>query len=338
MAKQDMATYYNKKRVLVPGGAGFIGSNLSRRLIGMGAEVTIVDPFNQYCGANTYNIADIAEKARLEKDKIEEFMLTNDLNGFDLIINCIGLTNHHIGYKNVALDYDINCLSALRILEKLAASGLSTRLISIGTRNQFGRSASKMIDESSSMNPLDVQAVHKVTLEQYHKVISARCGLDTVFVRLTNTYGPAQRLGGDGIGVVGEALRSALEGKELIIYGSADRVKDLVFVDDVVDALLLTGLLPAHKGCEVYNVGGCSITMGSLADAITDKIPITTKVIPFPDNIKKMDTGDTIFDTSKIFQATGWKACTDIAEGIGRTLDFYMANRRAYLPEKATVK
>jgi len=331
MAYDGRSDFYRGKRSLVPGGAGFIGSNLARRLAVAGAAVTIVDPFNEYCGANRANIDGIPGKVTLIRDRIEDFLAGADIRSYDVIFNCIGLTNHHIGYENPALDYDINCLSALRMLSGLAASKSAARLISIGTRNQYGKSVSAALDESSPMSPLDVQAIHKVTLESYHGVFASRFGLDLVFARLTNTYGPAQRLRGDGIGVAGEAIRAALTGKEVTVYGSEERVKDFVFVDDAVDALLRLGSLPAKKGLEVFNVGGQAVRMGELVDALKAKLPVKVKVVPFPEKIKKMDTGDTVLDTRKVRGACGWEPKTGITEGMAKTIDYYTRHRQEYI-------
>lgn len=331
MSREDSSLFYKSKRVLMPGGAGFIGSNLARRLVGAGVDVTIVDSFEKSCGANRFNVADIENKATIVRKKVEDFIKVSDIAVYDIIYNCIGLTNHHIGYEDPALDYEINCLSGLRILEKLAAAKARTRLVSVGTRNQYGRSASSKLDEFVSMNPLDIQAIHKVTLEQYHCVFANRYGLDAAFVRMTNAYGPAQRLHGDGIGVVGEALRNALIGDEIVVYGDMSRVKDLLFVDDAVDALLAIGALPAGPGLSVYNAGGWVVSMGELVDAIKARLPVKVKIVPFPDKIKKLDTGDTVLDIGKLTKATGWRPKTGIKEGVARTIDYYTRHKADYL-------
>lgn len=330
MSRESKSLFYKDKRILIPGGAGFIGSNLARRLVAGGANITIIDSFEKFCGANKFNVADIENKATIVRQKAEDFIKVSDITAYDIIFNCIGLTNHHIGYGDPALDYEINCLSGLRILEKLAAAKASTRLVSVGTRNQYGRAVSSKIDESSAMNPLDVQAIHKVTLEWYHCVFANRYSLDTTFVRMTNTYGPAQRLSGDGIGVVGEALRNALIGDEIVVYGDMTRVKDLLFVDDAVDALLAIGVLPAGPGLSVYNAGGQVVRMGELVDAIKTRLTVKVKIVPFPDKIKKLDTGDTVLDISKLTKATGWRPKTGIREGVASTIDYYTCHKADY--------
>lgn len=331
MPQKGSSLFYKSKRVLMPGGAGFIGSNLSRRLVAAGANVTIVDSFEKSCGANQFNVADIESKVTIARKKMEEFVKGSNIELYDIIFNCIGLTNHHVGYENPVLDYEINCLSGLLMLEKLAAAKAHTRLISIGTRNQYGRSASSKLDEFVSMNPLDVQAIHKVALEQYHRVFASRYGLDVIFVRMTNTYGPAQRLSGDGIGVVGEIIRNALIGDDIIVYGDMERVKDLVFVEDAVDALLALGALPVSSEFDVYNGGGQAVSLGELVDAVKSKLRINVRVVPFPDKIKKLDTGDVVLDTGKLAKATGWKPKIGIGEGIVRTIDYYERHRANYL-------
>ncbi|MFH1190098.1 MAG: NAD-dependent epimerase/dehydratase family protein [Candidatus Omnitrophota bacterium] len=331
MPREEKSIFYNKRRVLIPGGAGFIGSNLAGKLIASGADVTIVDSFEKSCGANISNLSGIEKKATIARERVEDFIKGCDIAAYDIIFNCIGLTDHHIGYEDPALDYEINCLSGLRILEKLACSKSRARLVSIGTRNQYGKSASVILDESSVMNPLDVQAIHKVALERYHSVFASRYGLDTIFARMTNTYGPAQKLKGGGIGVVGELIRNALTGEDVVVYGDMSRVKDLIFVDDAVSALLSIGMLPSGKAFDVYNVGGHACAMAELTDAVKACLPVKVKIVPFPDKIKKMDTGDTVLDTKKIRKATGWKPTTGVKKGIAMTMDYYKSHRNEYL-------
>jgi len=330
MNEKKIAAFYRKRNVLIPGGAGFIGSNLARKLVGLGAKVTVVDPLDRVCGSNPFNIKDIEKKIILVKQKIERFVSRNSIKQFRVIFNCVGLADHHLGLQKPSVDYAINCESGLRLLEKLAKEKATCRMISIGSRGQYGKPDSVHIDESCPMNPLDIQAVHKVALERYHSIFAASYGLDLSYVRLTNVYGPGQKLRGTGIGAIGEIIKESVSGNEVIIYGGLSRIKDILYIDDVVSALLLLGMSD-EGGFRAYNLGGQGHALASVLSAIRRYIPAAARIIPFSDMLKKIDTGDVVLDAGRIRNATDWSAKVGLEEGVRTTLMFYRQYGRYYL-------
>ncbi len=329
--EKRLCSFYKKKKVLIPGGAGFIGSNLARRLAGLGANVVIVDSFDPLCGGNRFNIEGISGKAIFVKNKIEDFIVKNSIKRYDAIFNCIGLTNHHIGLVDRESDYRINCSSGLKLLLKLAGEHAKTKMVSIGSRSQYGRvEKRRAIDESYPLDPIDVQATHKAILEFYNETFARHFELALIFVRMTNVFGPRQRLHGEGIGTIGEMIRSGLLSRDITVYGSTRRIKDILFVDDAVNGLLLLGMT-GKKDFAVYNLGGKPCPVGKLADAIKRQTNAPVKVVPFPDKIKKLDSGDVVLKTDRIAKATGWQPRVSVDEGIEITIDYYLRHRRYYL-------
>lgn len=331
MKEEKLYSFYKNKNILVPGGAGFIGSNLVRRLVGYGALVTIVDSFSKYCGANTFNLKQIKDKTILIRQKIESFISEHSLNEYDLIFNCVGLADHHIGLKHPELDYEINCYSGLKMLVALVGKKVSCKTIFLGSRSQYGRANSKVIQEDQPLKPLDIQSVHKTTLENYCNVYANHYRLNLAFLRLTNVYGPGQRLRGTGIGTVGEIIKNGITDKEIIIFGRPNRTKDVLFIDDVIDALLLLGR-DNKKGFRVYNLGGQLCKMSALIASVKRKIKnVRVKLKPFPGKIKIMETGSIVLNVKKLKKATGWKPKVSIGKGIDKTFDYYRRYKNYYL-------
>jgi nucleoside-diphosphate-sugar epimerase len=311
--------------VLVPGGAGFLGSALTRRLLRSGARVRVVDCFEEHGGADARHLVDCGPDLELERRDAAE-LTAADLAGVDFIFNCVGLTDHHLGFRRPELDYRLNCASALPLLRLLAQSEAPPRLVSIGSRGQYGAGGLRLV-ESDRLNPLDIQAIHKTTLEQYHFAFARSGRLRFAYVRLTNTYGPGQRLRGDGIGFVGELVRAALDGGPVTVYGDLDRIKDLLYVDDAVDGLLRVGLLPDEPE-PVYNLGGQPSRIGDLVDALAACVAgLDVRVVPFPAEVRRIDTGDAVLDCGKLARATGWEPRTSLATGIRATVDFSRRHR-----------
>jgi UDP-glucose 4-epimerase len=228
------------------------------------------------------------------------------------------------------MDYRINCGSALRLLKKLADEKAACRMISLGSRSQYGKTLRMPLSEGASMHPLDIQAVHKLTAEHYHALFATRYGLDLLYLRMTNVYGPGQRLRGSGIGAIGEMLRNALNGEDLVIYGSPERIKDIIFVGDAVQAILLLGMLKRPR-FNVYNLGGQPYRMDEVINAIKRKVDINMRIVPFPGSVKKMDAGDAVLNIERLKGETRWAPATGIREGIAATLDYYKKYERRYL-------
>ncbi len=321
--------FYREKNILVPGGAGFIGSNLAGRLVSYGANVTICDPLDRRCGGNMFNIKDIKDKVSFKRKRVESFIESECLGKFSVIFNCIGLANHHIGLAHVDTDYDINCASALAILRKMADEKIACRMISLGSRSQYGTPPKTDVREGEPMMPLDIQAVHKTALEHYQCVYAHNYGLDLKYVRLTNVYGPGQRMKGDGVGLMAEMIRSALSHDTIEVFGGADRIKDILFIDDVVDALLRLGMIKT-MGFSVFNLGGSPHSLKEILEALSRYEKIKVRVKPFPVSVMKMDTGDVVLNTDLFKEATGWKPIATLEKGLGATFNYYKNNRKYY--------
>jgi len=331
MRERALFRFYKDKKVLIPGGAGFIGSNLTKRLVEEGAQVTVVDAFSKYCGSNTFNLKGVRKKVTLVREGIEEFISRRNLDRYDIIFNCVGLADHHLGLLDPELDYKINCFSGLKILAALAKKRLRPKMIFMGSRGQYGRIDSGLIKEEQPLRPLDIQAIHKTTLQYYCSLYCLTHHLDISFLRLTNVYGPGQRLKGRGIGMVGEIIRNAIIGREIVIFGGLSRKKDILFVDDLIDALLLLGQ-GSKAGFHLFNLGGQSSRISTLLVSLRKRVKnLRVKIVPFSKDLKKIDSGGAALDIKKIKHATGWVPITPAREGIERTLDYYMRFKEYYL-------
>lgn len=316
--------------VLVAGGAGFLGSALARRLAALGARVTVVDSFDPRCGGNDFNLSGLEDRVSLHRQEIGAYLAAHGLGDSALVFNCMGLADHHLGQACPETDYELNCATGLALLRQARAERAGCRIVSLGARNQYGAGASHL-DEGAPLAPLDVQAVHKTALEHYHRVFARTAGIRYAFVRLTNTYGPGQRMRGDGIGFAAELLRAALESRPVVVYGGLERVKDLLFVADAAEALLRLGAADEEdeEPWPVYNLGGSPCRVGDLVRCLEAALgSVDLEVRPFPPGLP--DAGDTVLDCGKLDRATGWRPRTALEEGVAATLDYYRRHRDHY--------
>ena len=260
---------YAGRTVLITGGLGFIGSNLARRLVELGARVTVVDSLLPDYGGNRFNLAGYEERLRVNiADVRDPYSMRALVQGQDLIFNLAGQVSHMDSMTDPFTDLDINTRSQLSILEACRYENPTVKIVYAGTRQQYGKPRYLPLDEDHLQAPTDVNGVNKLAGEWYHIVYHNAYGLRTTSLRLTNTYGPRQLIKHNRQGFIGWFIRLAVEGKTIQLYGDGSQLRDLTYVDDVVDAFLRAGMSDAANG-RVYNLGGQGpISLRALADLI----------------------------------------------------------------------
>jgi nucleoside-diphosphate-sugar epimerase len=156
--------------------------------------------------------------------------------------------------------------------------------------------------------------------------------MSTVVLRLTNTYGPRQLLKHNRQGFIGVFVKQILQGEKLLIYGDGKQVRDMNYVDDVVDALLVAGIKEESYG-QAYNLGGSEpISLHNLAKLLVELNGSGEfELMPFPAEKKRIDIGDYYGDYRKFSQMTGWQPKTSVRDGFAKMLAYYKENLSYYL-------
>jgi UDP-glucose 4-epimerase len=322
---QDYRDFYRGRKVLVTGGLGFIGSNLARHLVALGADVLIVDSLLSDYGGNLFNVAGIDDKARVNIADIRQGTTMNYLvRGREVIFNLAGQVSHIDSMRDPHTDLDINCRSQLTLLEACRQHNPNTKVVFAGTRQIYGKPDRLPVDESHLVRPTDVNGINKAAGENYHIVYNNVFGVRACSLRLTNVYGPRQLIRHNRQGFIGWFIRLALEGNVIQIYGDGSQMRDLVYVDDVADAFLRAGATDAVNG-DVFNVGGAEpITHRDLANLlIAEAGRGSVKFVDWPPEIKRIDIGSFYCDSSKFARVSGWRPTIDLREGFRRTLAYY---------------
>jgi nucleoside-diphosphate-sugar epimerase len=320
------------KRVLITGGLGFIGSNLARRLVEIGADVVLVDSLVPEYGGLRYNVAGIEDRVTVNiSDVRDEHSLRYLVRDRDILFNLAGQTSHLDSMADPYTDLEINARSQLSILEACRHENPTAKVVFASTRQIYGRPRSLPVDESHPIAPVDVNGINKTAGEWYHLLYGEVYGLRTAVLRLTNTYGPRMRVKDARQTFLGIWLRRALEGGELLVYGDGSQLRDLTYVDDAVDAFLLTAAGDDTNG-KVYNLGGPPpISLLELAELVAAAAGSgTVKTISFPEDRKSIDIGDFYADWSAIENDLGWRPQVDVVEGVRRTVEFYREHGSQY--------
>ena len=329
----DLAAY-DHRVVLITGGLGFIGSNLAMRLsASSGVEVRIVDSLHPACGGDPRNLDGIARPAQVHTfDLRESARLRGILPGVDVIFNLAGQVSHIDSMREPLQDLGANAEAHLSLLEGCRAVNPGARIVYSSTRQSYGRPQRLPVDEDHPIHPLDINGVNKYAGELYHRIYHKAHGLETCSLRLTNTYGPRQLIRHASQGVIGWFIHQILCGEEIVLFGDGKQLRDLTYVDCVVDALLLAGVHP-HAAGKVYNLA--SGTPIALVDLVKLMITVYGKgsyrFAHFPEERRKIDIGDYYGSFSRIQEELGWSPAVSLREGIRRTLDFFERRRSIYL-------
>jgi len=323
---------YINKNILITGGLGFVGSNVAKALVELGAIVTIVDSLIPQYGGNLFNVNDFRERIEINICDIRDSHAMKHLvQGKDYIFNLAGQTSHMDSMTDPQTDLDINASAQLSILEACRLNNPDIKIVFASTRQLYGRPDYLPVDEKHPVRPVDINGINKLAGECYHLLYNNVYGIKACALRLTNTYGPGMRVKDARQTFLGIWVRLLLEGKPIKVFGDGKQLRDFNYVDDCVNALLLAGISDTTNG-KVYNLGSPEVIgLKALAELIVDLgYGGTFKLIPFPPERKAIDIGDYYSDFNLIAQELGWKPKITFEEGLRRTVEFYCKNSSEY--------
>jgi len=326
----DYREFYRGRTVMITGGLGFIGSNLVRQLVDLGADVLIVDAMIPDYGGNLFNIAGIEDRVRVNiGDVRNESTMDVLVRNREIIFNLAGQVSHIDSMRDPFTDLEINCRAQLSMLEACRKFNPTVKVIFAGTRQIYGKPDRLPVDETHLVRPIDVNGVNKAAGEYYHLLYNNAFGVRACSLRLTNVYGPRQLIKHNRQGFIGWFIRLAIEGAEIQVFGDGSQMRDFVYVDDAADAFLRAGACDTCDG-EVFNVGGTEpIAHRDLVQVLLDVAGCgSVSYVPWPPDKKQIDIGSFYTDSTKFMKASGWAPRVGLREGFERTIAFY----RDHLP------
>ena len=328
-----MSIGISNKKILITGGLGFIGSSLARRLVEHGNTITVVDSLIPEYGGNLRNLHNIQDKIIVSLSDVRDVQAINDLiKGHDYLFNLAGQTSHLDSMYDPITDLDINAKAQLSILEACRKYNPDIRIVFASTRQIYRKPKYLPVDENHPRHPVDVNGINKIAGEQYHILYQEIYGIASSVLRLTNTYGPRMRIKDARQTFLGIWIRNLLEGKTIQVFGDGKQRRDYNYIEDVLDALLITATKEEAVG-KVYNLGAPNpLSLEDTAKIMCLEIEGSDyQMIAFPEDRKVIDVGDFICDYSAFCNQFGWEPKVNFEEGIQRSINYFKKEIKHYI-------
>lgn len=310
------ADRYAGSECLITGGLGFIGSNLALTLARAGAVVTVVDSLEPRHGGDVRNVAG-ADVRVVIGDIGEREKVAAPLAGADFVFNVAGQVSHLDSMTDPLGDLDINARSQLAFLEHARQINPGASVVFASTRQIYGRPQWTPVDESHPIDPVDVNGICKLAADRLHLLYHRVHMMPASVLRLSNVYGPRQRLDGDHQGFLPAFVRKAIDGEEITVFGEGSQRRDCLYVDDAVTALLAAAATPAAYG-EVFNIGHHEhSSLLEIAETVVDVVGAGEVVTtPWPIDRARIAIPSYWTDYSKAKRVLGWEPTWSLDEGL----------------------
>lgn len=322
----------SRSRVLITGGLGFIGSNLAHRCLQLGAQVTIYDSLDPQSGANVVNIAEIKDRVTVVIADIRSFdRVAPAVQQSDILFNCAAFTSHSMSMKEPTHVVDVNCQGLLTLLEAARQLNGDIRFVQLGTSTQIGRMLKNPVTEEHAEFPLDLYSASKTAAEKFVLVYGTGYGLPVTVVRLANVFGPRAKIKSPDFGFVNYFVGLALQDKDLTVYGEGEQLRDVTFVDDVVDALILASVSESTLRQVLFVVSNRRYSVREIAESVVREIGGRVTTIPWPEERRVTEVGAAVISSARANALLGWDAHTNLRDGLTATRDYFRPRLRDYL-------
>ena len=303
-------------KVLVTGGAGFIGSHLVDRLILEGHDAVVVD--NLVTGKRrNINRAATFYKMDVQSWRLERAFRNERPN---VVMHLAAQMDVRKSVEDPMFDAQVNVLGTLNVLQQAVKHGVRKVIFSSSGGAIYGEQETYPAPETHVLRPLSPYGLSKLCGEQYLSYFQRVSGLQAVSLRYANVYGPRQDPEGEA-GVVAIFIQKMLNNEQAVINGNGRQTRDFVFVDDVVEANLA---MMGQETQGTYNVGtGVETSINDLYRILVQHTGSTCKEMHGP--AKKGEQARSVIDCTKLRQEVSWEPKADLSERLKKTVEYFRA-------------
>lgn len=298
-------------KILVTGGAGFIGSTLVDKLISAGNEVVVIDDLSS--GKKSYiNPAAKLYKVDICSPKVAKIFKKEK---FDFVYHLAAQIDVRKSVANPVFDNKVNVLGGLNIIENSSANNVKKFIMASTGGALYGEAEEVPTTENCPTYPLSPYGIHKLTLEKYLNYYQQVHGLNYTVLRFANVYGPRQFKGGEA-GVVAIFVENGVQGKESLQFGDGLQTRDFVYVDDVVRGLYSAMTIDCRG--EINIGSGIESTLLDVRRSIEKALGAQIKIKELPN--KPGDVRRSCLSYQRAKDVLNWEPQVDLEEGIKRTI------------------
>lgn len=308
-------------RVLVTGGAGFIGSHLVDALLASGvAEVRVLDNLVNGTRANLAHLDGDARVRLLVGDVLDEEARAGALEGVEAVYHLACLGVRHSLHQPVE-NHRVNAEGTLDMLMSARQAG-SKRFIYVSTSEVFGTAQYAPMDERHPTWPETVYGGSKLAGEAYARAFYRTYDMDTVVVRPFNTYGPRSHFEGDSGEVLPRTIVRLLAGHAPLVFGDGEQTRDFMYVTDTAAALTMLGSVEGVTGQTINLGSGTEITVNELCSAVADQVG-RPDLEPVHSEARPGDVRRLIGDPSLMHSLTGFAPKVEFRDGVARLVEWF---------------
>ncbi len=308
-------------RYLVTGGGGFIGSNLTRKLLEDGHAVRVLDNFSS---GRRENLHDVRHDIDLIEGDIRDYWtVLKAVEGIDVVLHQAALPSVPRSVANPLTSNEVNVIGTLQLLEASRHAGVK-KFVSASSSSVYGETPELPKRETMPTSPLSPYAVTKLTTEYYCKVYWQLYKLPTVSLRYFNIFGPRQSPKSEYAPVVPKFITALLDRCSPTVYGDGEQSRDFTYIDNCVQANLLAATNDQMVG-DFYNVAcGGQYTLNQMLDQLRRIIGVDTQATYEPPRAGDIKHSFAAIDKLQRF---GYNPTVDFAEGLRRTVEYFTSER-----------
>jgi UDP-glucose 4-epimerase len=321
------------QKVLITGGLGFIGSNLAHKCLELGAEVTVYDNLDSHSGGNLYNVHDIQDSVQLLFCDILNFdSLVQAIVKKDIIFNCAASTSHPFSMKEPWIDLDVNSRGVINILEAIHRFNGDAKFIHIGTSTQLGPLQYQPADEKHPEFPTDIYSANKCVSEKYTKIYAKTHNLKATVIRFSNVFGPRASIQSPEFTFNNYFIGLALQGKNITVFGEGRQLRNIIYVDDAVEALIMASLSVKVDKEVFFAVGDEHYSVAQIAEETVKHIGKgKVEHIEWPKERESIEIGDAIISNKKIKETINWRPKISLKDGLIKTEGYFTTCLKEYI-------
>lgn len=309
-----------EKRILVTGGAGFIGSNLVDILIEQDNYVIVYDNFDKYYSGKERNIKRHEFNPNftlLRADILDLKILTKAIKDVDIVFHLAAQPGVRFSMENPRKTSEVNIIGTINVLMAAKEAGVK-KVIYASSSSVYGQPRYLPIDENHPTDPISIYGASKLAAEKYCQIFSHQLGLPVVMLRYHTVYGPRQRPDM----AIHKWTRAIFESKPITIYGDGTQTRDFTYVDDIVDGTIRSAEVEDTDG-EVFNLGGgTKVSVNKVVELLIEASGVDEVKVVY-DPPKLGDVSDTHADITKAKKILGYNPKVGLEEGLSRFIKWY---------------